>query len=97
MDAGIDKDLPPGRFRADEPTSPWAHGGGFGQRRTPVVRSAAGLDVRDGLEGTYPQCEYCVEYRQTDFDFISRLMEQEGIYYFFEHADGRGPSPGDPL
>lgn len=31
---------------------------------------------------------YCVQYRETDFNFISRLMEEEGIYYFFEHEDG---------
>jgi len=29
--------------------------------------------------------DYCVQYRETDFDFVSRLMEQEGIYYFFTH------------
>lgn len=33
--------------------------------------------------------EYCVQYRETDFDFISRLMEQEGIFYFFRHEDGK--------
>jgi type VI secretion system secreted protein VgrG len=43
----------------------------------------------DGLNGTYPKREYCVQYRETDFDFVSRLMEEEGIYYFFEHQDGR--------
>ena len=32
--------------------------------------------------------EYCVQYNETDFNFISRLMEEEGIYYFFEHQDG---------
>ena len=31
--------------------------------------------------------EYCVQYRETDFNFISRLMEQNGIFYFFEHED----------
>jgi type VI secretion system secreted protein VgrG len=30
-----------------------------------------------------------VQYNETDFDFISRLMEEEGIYYFFEHAQGK--------
>jgi len=36
----------------------------------------------------YREWEFCVQYRETDFNFISRLMEQEGIYYFFEHSDG---------
>jgi type VI secretion system secreted protein VgrG len=30
--------------------------------------------------------EYCVQFKESDFDFISRLMEEEGIYYFFEHT-----------
>ena len=37
----------------------------------------------------YPTLEYCVQYRESDFDFVSRLMEQEGIYYFFAHEQGR--------
>jgi type VI secretion system secreted protein VgrG len=35
---------------------------------------------------TYTAMEYCVQYRETDFNFVSRLMEQNGIFYFFEHA-----------
>lgn len=35
--------------------------------------------------GKFRTREYCVQYRETDFNFISRLMEEEGIYYFFEH------------
>ncbi len=41
------------------------------------------------LSATYPKREFCVQYRETDFNFISRLMEQEGIYYFFEHENGK--------
>mgnify|MGYP001334887304 CR=1 FL=1 len=37
----------------------------------------------------YRSWEYCVQYNETTFNFISRLLEQEGIYYFFKHnADG---------
>ena len=43
----------------------------------------------DGLTGDVRQREYCVQYRETDFDFVSRLMEEEGIYYYFEHSDGK--------
>jgi type VI secretion system secreted protein VgrG len=35
------------------------------------------------LGGSYARCDYCVQYDETAFDFISRLMEQAGIFYFF--------------
>jgi type VI secretion system secreted protein VgrG len=41
------------------------------------------------LSGNYPKWVYCVQYRETDFNFVSRLMEQEGIYYFFKHENGK--------
>jgi type VI secretion system secreted protein VgrG len=44
-----------------------------------------GLDFELQLEGTYLPRDYCVQYRETDLDFASRLMEEEGIYYFFRH------------
>lgn len=37
----------------------------------------------------YPPIEYCVQYRETSFRFVSRLMEHHGIYYHFNHDDGR--------
>ena len=40
------------------------------------------------LQGTYEAREYCVQYDETDLDFVQRLMEHEGIFYFFEYADG---------
>jgi type VI secretion system secreted protein VgrG len=39
------------------------------------------------LKESYPPVEYCVQYRETDFDFVSRMLEEEGIFYFFEHSD----------
>jgi type VI secretion system secreted protein VgrG len=42
-------------------------------------------DVKLALTASYPQCEYRVQYRETDFAFVSRLLEQEGIYYYFRH------------
>jgi len=45
-------------------------------------------DVKLSLSGTYEKREYCVQYREDYFNFISRLMEQEGIYYFFQHGNG---------
>jgi len=48
-----------------------------------------GLDVAFELQGTFHPRDFCVQYRETDFNFASRLMEEEGIYYFFKHsADG---------
>ena len=41
-----------------------------------------------GIQGNHKQWEYCVQYRETDFNFISRLMEQEGIYYYFTQDNG---------
>ncbi len=46
-------------------------------------------DYQLSLSGTYTTREYCVQYRETDFNFVSRLMEQEGIYYFFQHEEGK--------
>jgi type VI secretion system secreted protein VgrG len=42
-------------------------------------------DYEMKLSGSYDKKEYCVQYRETDFNFVSRLMEQEGIFYFFRH------------
>jgi type VI secretion system secreted protein VgrG len=46
-------------------------------------------DFKFCTHGTYEEIKYCVQYRETDFAFVSRLMEQYGIYYFFEHQDGQ--------
>jgi type VI secretion system secreted protein VgrG len=47
-------------------------------------------DVTPALTATYRKMDHCVQYRETDFNFVSRLMEQEGIYYFFEHVEEGG-------
>lgn len=41
------------------------------------------------LTGNYREWDYCVQYRETDFDFVSRLLEHEGIYYYFRHVDDK--------
>ena len=45
------------------------------------------LDVEYSITGTYEPREYCVQYQESDFAFASRLMEEEGIFYFFKHTD----------
>ncbi len=47
-----------------------------------------GLDVVYQIQGTFEPRDYCVQYRETDFNFACRLMEEEGIYYFFKHTAG---------
>lgn len=44
-------------------------------------------DFENRLRSTYSPREYCVQYRETDFNFVSRLMEEEGIFYFFEQSE----------
>ncbi|PTT91563.1 type VI secretion system tip protein VgrG [Pelomonas sp. HMWF004] len=46
-------------------------------------------DIEIDLQGSYPTYEYCVQYRESDFNFVSRLMEQEGLYYYFRHAEDK--------
>ncbi|TPK72530.1 type VI secretion system tip protein VgrG [Mesorhizobium sp. B2-4-15] len=41
------------------------------------------------LQGSYPSREYCVQYDESDLDFVQRLFEHEGIFYFFEHDEGK--------
>ncbi|MFO0867312.1 MAG: type VI secretion system tip protein TssI/VgrG [Pirellulales bacterium] len=54
---------------------------------TDVFKTKNGFsDFRFQLSGTYEPRAYCVQYRESDFDFASRLMEEEGIYYYYEHT-----------
>jgi len=45
-------------------------------------------DLKTPLEGSYPSLDYVVQYRESDFAFVSRLMEAAGIYYYFKHEKG---------
>jgi type VI secretion system secreted protein VgrG len=46
-------------------------------------------DFELSLQKSYVKWEYCVQYRETAFNFVSRLMEHEGIFYYFRHQEGK--------
>jgi type VI secretion system secreted protein VgrG len=54
-----------------------------------VFRNAGFSDFSNLLTKTYQKRDYCVQYRETSFNFVSRLMEAEGIYYYFKHDDSK--------
>jgi type VI secretion system secreted protein VgrG len=54
---------------------------------TKIFKDLGFTDFKNRLEGTFEPRDYCVQYRETDFNFVSRLMEQYGIFYFFEHEE----------
>jgi len=60
----------------------------FQQKSVPDILKEVlkGFDCDFQLRGQYEPREYCVQYRETDFDFASRLMEEEGVFYFFKHS-----------
>jgi type VI secretion system secreted protein VgrG len=53
-----------------------------------VWKPYAHVKVEKRLKASYPPREYCVQYRESDLAFVQRLMEHEGIFYHFDHADG---------
>jgi type VI secretion system secreted protein VgrG len=54
-----------------------------------VFQDAGFTDFELKLSGNHPKREYCVQYRESDFDFVSRLLEEEGIFYFFDHSQDK--------
>lgn len=46
-------------------------------------------DYENQLTSSYSPQEYVVQYNESDFNFVSRIMEQEGIYYYFSHTNGK--------
>ena len=58
---------------------------------TAVFRDAGFADFSDKRQNQAGSTvlTYCVQYRETSLDFVTRLMEEYGLYYFFEHSDGR--------
>ncbi len=61
------------------------------QRKTiPEILDAvlAGVPHKMEISGAYEPRDYCTQYHESDFAFVSRLMEEEGIRYYFTHSDG---------
>jgi type VI secretion system secreted protein VgrG len=52
-----------------------------------VLKEAGIADFRFDLTDGLPTRDYCVQYRESDFDFVSRLLEAEGIHYYFVHEE----------
>lgn len=80
----------------------------FQQRSTPEivqeVLTTIGLEVRLALMETYGPRDYCVQYQESDLDFVSRLLEEDGILSYLDHTGdhpvlvlGDGPHAIDPL
>jgi type VI secretion system secreted protein VgrG len=49
----------------------------------------AGVEHREELSAAYPERDYVVQYGETDLDFVQRLLEEVGVFYFFEHEAGK--------
>jgi type VI secretion system secreted protein VgrG len=78
-----------------------------------IIKKLLGMygvrDYRFDTSGTYTEWDHCFQYRETTFHFISRLLEHEGIFYYFEHEERKHtlvfadqpadfkPSPHQPL
>ncbi|MGF6090201.1 type VI secretion system tip protein TssI/VgrG [Pseudomonas sp. 18173] len=56
---------------------------------TTIFKAHGFTDFTLKLTGSYTPREYCVQYGENDFAFVSRLLEEEGIFWFFTHEDGK--------
>jgi type VI secretion system secreted protein VgrG len=54
-----------------------------------LLRERGISDFEDLISDTHRKWEFLVQYRESDLNFINRILEQEGIYYFFKHQDGK--------
>ncbi|MFK8402908.1 type VI secretion system tip protein TssI/VgrG [Pseudomonas sp. BGr12] len=56
---------------------------------TTIFKAHGFTDFKLSLSGSYEPREYCVQYAESDFAFVSRLLEEEGIFWFFTHEEGK--------
>ncbi|STQ89898.1 type VI secretion system secreted protein VgrG [Iodobacter fluviatilis] len=59
------------------------------QAKNPVFAAVQTLDFK--LSGTHGPRSYCLQYRESDFDFLTRLLAEEGLAWRFEHLPGDNP------
>ena len=65
-----------------------------GKTTLDILKEVAGkyggaIELDVSAVATPPKREYCVQYRETDFNFVCRLMEEDGIYFYFRHEHGK--------
>ncbi|WP_062261260.1 type VI secretion system Vgr family protein [Endozoicomonas arenosclerae] len=56
---------------------------------TDVLKDYSAVRMKNNTTGTYLKRRYCVQYEESDFEFISRVLAEEGVSYYFEHSDGQ--------
>src|SRR5262249_21136519 len=83
------------RYRLELVPKPWlltlcSQSRIFEQMSVPDILKAVltGQDVSWEIQGNFDPRDYCTQYQESEFAFASRLMEEEGIYFYFKHADG---------
>jgi type VI secretion system secreted protein VgrG len=54
-----------------------------------IFKDEGFTDFVNRCTGSFPKREYCVQYRESDLNFVTRLMEEEGIFYYFEHEKNK--------
>lgn len=54
-----------------------------------VFKNAGQNDYKLSLKGTYAKLDYCVQYRETDLEFVTRLLRDNGIFYYFTHEESK--------
>ncbi len=54
-----------------------------------VFRKHGFSDFSDETQRTFRKREYCTQYRETACNFVMRLMEEEGVFFFFRHESGK--------
>ena len=66
----------------------------FQQKSVPDIIKQVVADFPDvvldmsGITADHPPRDYCIQYKESDFRFLTRIMQEEGLFYYFKHAQG---------